>query len=56
VKDILNTGPDRAEVLKVINRITSAIGKSDPATVFVACAYIMQAQADILGIGEEMES
>lgn len=48
--EILNHAPDKTEVLKMINRITQAIGTADPRTVFVACSMIMQAQADLLGI------
>ena len=48
--ELLNHAPDRAEVLKMVQRITKAIGVSDPRTVFVACSMVMKAQADLMGI------
>ena len=48
--ELLNSTPDPAETLKMVQRITKAIGVSDPRTVFVACSMIMQLQADLMGI------
>lgn len=48
--EFMNTAPDKAELLKMINRITTAIGVSDPKTAFIACGVIMQLQADLMGI------
>ena len=48
--ELLNSTPDPAETLKMVQRITKAIGVSDPRTVFVACLMIMQLQADLMGI------
>ena len=53
--DIMSSAPDRAEVLKMSQRITKAIGTSDPVTVFVACSCIMQLQADLMGTTSEKE-
>lgn len=49
--ELINETPDPAETLKMVQRITKAIGVSDPRTVFVACSMIMQLQADLMGIG-----
>jgi hypothetical protein len=53
--DIMSRAPDRAEVLKMIQRITKAIGTSDHVTVFVACSCVMQLQAELMGIASEKE-
>ncbi len=47
---LLEYAPDKDEVLKIIQQITKAIGKSDPKTVFIACSIIMQVQSDLMGI------
>lgn len=47
--EFLDSAPNKAELLKMINRITNAIGTSDPVTVFVACGMIMKLQADLMG-------
>ena len=51
MEKLLNRTPNHAETLKMVQRITKAIGVSDPRTVFVACAMIMQLQDDLMGIG-----
>jgi hypothetical protein len=48
--EFMNTAPDKTELLKMINRITTAIGTSDPKTAFIACGVIMQNCADLMGI------
>ena len=48
--EFMDTAPDKGELLKMINRITTAIGTSDPRTAFIACGVIMQLQADLMGI------